>query len=144
MVTVRLNEIARQKDPELKLVVEQLARGEVQEAVQNLDRQGRVHEIPDQGERVTAIAKAYADSPERTLVVSPDNRSRMEINERIHTELQSRGTVNSAEHQIHTLVPRRTSPAQTVPGPNGMKWAKCCAMRARRRKPASAKASTRG
>ena len=42
-----------------------------------------------------------------TLVVSPDNRSRMEINERIHAELQSRGRVSSAEHHIRTLVPRQ-------------------------------------
>jgi conjugative relaxase-like TrwC/TraI family protein len=86
MKTVRLEEIVRQKDPELKRVVEQLARGEVREAVRNLDQQGRVHEIPDHGERITAIAKEYANSPERTLVVSPDNRSRIEINERIHAE----------------------------------------------------------
>jgi conjugative relaxase-like TrwC/TraI family protein len=107
MVTVRLDDIVRQKDPELKQVVEQLARGEIREAVQNLDRQGRVHEIPDHGERITVIAKEYANSPERTLVVSPDNRSRMEINERIHAELQSQGRVNSAEHHIRTLVPRQ-------------------------------------
>ena len=107
MKTVRLDEIVRQKDPELKQVVEQLARGEIREAVQNLGRQGRVHEIPDHGERITAIAKEYANSPDRTLVVSPDNRSRMEINERIHAELQRRGTVNSAEYHIRTLVPRQ-------------------------------------
>jgi len=107
MVTVRLDEIVRQKGPELKQVVEQLARGEIREAVQNLDRQCRVHEIPGHGERITAIAKEYANSPERTLVVSPDNRSRMEINECIHAELQSGGTVNIAEHHVRTLVPRQ-------------------------------------
>jgi ATP-dependent exoDNAse (exonuclease V) alpha subunit len=107
MVTVRLDEIVRQKVPELKQVVEQLARGEIREAVQNLDRQGRVHEIPDRGERIAAIAKEYANSPERTLVVSPDNRSRMEINERIHAELQGRGIVSDAEHNVRTLVPRQ-------------------------------------
>jgi conjugative relaxase-like TrwC/TraI family protein len=107
MVTVRLDEIVRQKDPELKRVVEQLARGEVREAVQSLDRQGRIQEIPDRLERTTAIAKEYAQSPERTLVVSPDNRSRMEINERIHSELQGRGIVSNAEHHVRTLVPRQ-------------------------------------
>jgi hypothetical protein len=30
--------------------------------------------------RIAAIAKEYANSPENTLVVSPDNRSRVEIN----------------------------------------------------------------
>jgi conjugative relaxase-like TrwC/TraI family protein len=107
MKTVRLDEIVRQKDPELKRVVEQLARGEVHEAVQNLDRQGRVREIPDHSERIAAIAKEYANLPERTLVVSPDNRSRMEINKRIHAELQGRGIVSKAEHLVRTLVPRQ-------------------------------------
>jgi ATP-dependent exoDNAse (exonuclease V) alpha subunit len=107
MKTVRLEEIVRQKDPVLKEVVEQLARGEVREAVQSLDLQGRVHEIKDNGERITAMANEYAKSPESTLVVSPDNRSRMEINSHIHTELQSRGVVNATEHSLRVLVPRR-------------------------------------
>jgi conjugative relaxase-like TrwC/TraI family protein len=107
MKTVRLDEIVRQKDPELKSVVEQLARGDVREAVQNLDRQGRVHQIPNRDDRIAAIAREYAKSPGNTLVVSPDNHSRMEINERIHTELQSRGIVSSDEHRIRTFVPRQ-------------------------------------
>ncbi|HEY2468941.1 MAG TPA: MobF family relaxase [Terracidiphilus sp.] len=107
MVTVRLEEIVRQKDPELKRVVEQLARGQVREAVENLDHQGRVHEIPDHDKRISAIGTEYASSPERTLVVSPDNHSRMEINERIHAELQSKGLVRDAEHHVRTLVPRQ-------------------------------------
>jgi ATP-dependent exoDNAse (exonuclease V) alpha subunit len=107
MKTVKLEEIVRQKDPELKQVVEQLAQGEVQEAIQNLDRQGRVHEIQGHDERIAAIAKEYAQSPENTLVISPDNRSRMEINERIHAELQRGGHVSNEEHRIRTLVPRQ-------------------------------------
>src|ERR1700676_4550070 len=43
--TVHLDEIIRQKDPALKEAVEQLARGEVREAVGNLNSQGRVLEI---------------------------------------------------------------------------------------------------
>jgi hypothetical protein len=107
MMTVRLDEIVRQKDPELKRVVEQLARGEVREAIQNLDVQGRVHEIPGREERIAATAQEYAKSPENTLVVSPDNRSRMEINKRIHSELQARRVVSSEERQVRTLVPRQ-------------------------------------
>ncbi len=107
MKTVKLEEIVRQKDPELKHVVEQLAHGHVQDAIQNLDQQGRVHEIRAHDERISAIAKAYARSPEDTLVVSPDNRSRLEINERIHAELQGKGLVSGEEHPIRTLVPRQ-------------------------------------
>ena len=107
MKTVKLEEIVRQKDPELRQVVEQIARGEVREAIQNLDRQGRVHEIRGHDERIAAIAKEYAKSPENTLVISPDNRSRMEINERVHAELQRSGLVSNEEHRIRTLVPRQ-------------------------------------
>ena len=107
MKTVKLEEIVRQKDPELKQVVEQIARGEVREAIQNLDRQGRVNEIQGHDERIAAIAKEYAKSPENTLVISPDNRSRTEINGRIHAELQRSGLVSNEEHRIRTLVPRQ-------------------------------------
>jgi len=107
MKTVKLEEIVRQRDPGLKEVVEQLARGEVREAIQNLDLQGRVHEIQGHDDRIAAIAKDYAQSPENTLVISPDNRSRMEINERVHSELQRIGLVSNEEHRIRTLVSRQ-------------------------------------
>ena len=81
MRTARLDEIIRQKDPALKEAVEQLARGEVREAIGNLNSQGRVHEIGDRQERIGEIAREYVRSPEKTLVVSPDNESRREINE---------------------------------------------------------------
>jgi conjugative relaxase-like TrwC/TraI family protein len=115
MKTVKLDEIVRQKNPELKQVVEQLARGEVREAVQGLERQGRVHEIAERENRITAIAKEYAKSPEGTLVVSPDNRSRVEINLAIRAEMQERGSVSKEEHPIAALVPRQdlTGPERT-------------------------------
>jgi hypothetical protein len=55
MKTVKLDQIVRHKDPELKQTVEQLARGEVREAVAGLERQGRIHEFRGRGERVTAM-----------------------------------------------------------------------------------------
>ena len=107
MRTMRLEEIVRQKDPELKQAVEQLARGQVGAAIDSLDRQGRVHEVKGHEERISAIAREYAKSPESTLVVSPDNLSRTEINQRIHAELQARGIVSREEHSVQTLVPRQ-------------------------------------
>jgi ATP-dependent exoDNAse (exonuclease V) alpha subunit len=107
MKTVKLEEIVRQRDPELKQTVEQLARGEVGKAVQGLERQGRIHEVQDHAGRIAAIAKEYAKSPDNTLVVSPDNRSRAEINQAIHAELQARGVVGREEHRAQVLVPRQ-------------------------------------
>ncbi|MFP5229622.1 MAG: AAA family ATPase [Acidobacteriota bacterium] len=51
MKTVRLDQILRQRDPELKEAVAQLARGEVRAAVENLDRQRRVREFANRQER---------------------------------------------------------------------------------------------
>ena len=58
-------------------------------------------------ERIETIAKDYARSPESKLVVSPDNRSRMEINQAIHAELRSKGIVGQEEHRTQVLVPRQ-------------------------------------
>jgi conjugative relaxase-like TrwC/TraI family protein len=107
MRTATLNDIVRQRDPELKQVVEQLARGQVRAAIESLDEQGRLHEVQGHDQRIAAIAREYAKSPSGTLVVSPDNRSRSEINLRIHDELQSRGLVSKQEYSVRTLVPRQ-------------------------------------
>ena len=44
-----------------------------------LEQQGRVHEVPDRGQRLAAIARAYAEDPDRTLVVSPDHHSQLTV-----------------------------------------------------------------
>jgi conjugative relaxase-like TrwC/TraI family protein len=103
MHTARLHEVVRQKEPELKEAVEQLARGDVHGAIANLDQQGRVHEIVVREERLGAIAREYAREPQGTLVISPDNESRRELNTLIHREMQARGDVNPEEHKLRVL-----------------------------------------
>jgi hypothetical protein len=103
MHTARLHEVVRQKEPELKEAVEQLARGDVHGAVANLDQQGRVHEIVGREERLGAIAREYAREPQGTLVISPDNESRRELNTLIHRQMQARGDVNPEEHKLRVL-----------------------------------------
>src|SRR5271166_5520178 len=107
MRTAHLDEIVRQKDPSLKQVVEQLASGEVPRAIENLDRQGRVQQIANREERLQAIAQEYARHPEDTLVVSPDNQSRHELNLLIHHELQERGEVRPEGHTFRVLEARQ-------------------------------------
>ena len=107
MRTAHLDEIVRQKDRALKEAVEQLARGEVHAAVDNLDRQGRVQQIENREERFQTIAQDYARHPQGTLVVSPDNQSRRELNVIIHHELQGRGQVQSQEQTVRVLETRQ-------------------------------------
>jgi conjugative relaxase-like TrwC/TraI family protein len=107
MRTAELSEIVRQKDLALKAAVEQLSRGEVERAIKNLAAQGRVHEYVDRDERIQAIAQAYAEQPEKTLVISPDNTSRREIAVAIHSEMQNRGKVSQKEHVLTVLETRQ-------------------------------------
>jgi len=107
MQTARLDEIVRQKDPTLKEAVEQLARGDVFGAIENLDQQGRVHEIVGRDERLSEIAREYAREPQGTLVISPDNESRRELNRLIHRDLQERDDVSRDEHKLRVLDSRQ-------------------------------------
>jgi len=104
--TAHLDEIVRQRDPELKAAVEQLSRGEVSSALERLDRQGRVHEIGPRERRLNAIANEYAKDPHSTLVVSPDNQSRQDLNDVIHRAMQREGHVGRDEYHTTVLSPR--------------------------------------
>lgn len=106
MRTAQLDRIVRQKDPELLKVVEHLSKADVVTGIRMLQEQGRVTEIPDRTERIGAIAKNYAANPEKTLIVSPDNASRRDINQAVHIELQQRGHVAREDHPASVLVQR--------------------------------------
>src|SRR6202034_3019530 len=107
MRTAKLDEIVRQKDPALKSTVELLATGQISAALDALGQQGRVQQIPDKEERVRAIAKSYVESPENTLIVSPDNASRRELNAAVRQELKATGALAKEDHTFHVLVPRQ-------------------------------------
>lgn len=106
MKTARLDQIVRQKDPELLRAVEHLSRGEVAEGVALLEQQGRVTEIAEPEKRIASIARNYADSPNNTIIVSPDNASRREINKAVRAELQQRGIIKSENHAMRVLASR--------------------------------------
>src|ERR1035438_5119716 len=107
MRTAKLDEIVRQQDPALKSVVELLATGQVSAALDALQQQGRVNEIPNAEERVRAIAKSYVESPEKTLIVSPDNASRRELNVAVRQELKANGSLAPEDHTFRVLVQRQ-------------------------------------
>jgi conjugative relaxase-like TrwC/TraI family protein len=107
MRTAHLDEIVRQKDPALKTAVESLAKGDVSGALDSLHKQGRIREVSDAGERVREIARNYVDSPDKTLIVSPDNASRRELNVAVREELKAKGTLSPDEHTFKVLIQRQ-------------------------------------
>ena len=107
MRTAKLDQIVRQKDPSLKSAVEMLATGQVSAALDALQKQGRVREFPDTEERIRAIARSYIESPEKTLIVSPDNASRCKLNVAVRNELKANGSVALEDYSIRVHVQRQ-------------------------------------
>jgi len=107
MRTATLDEIVRQKDPALKAAVEALAHGQTAAAIESLQDRGKVREIADPQERIRTIARDYVTSPEHTLIVSPDNASRRELNQAVRHELKVLGMLGSNDHTFRVLLPRQ-------------------------------------
>jgi conjugative relaxase-like TrwC/TraI family protein len=107
MRTATLDQIVRQQYPALKSAVELLATGHVSAALDTLQQQGRVKEIPNAETRIRAIAKSYVESPDNTLIVSPDNASRRELNVAVRQELKADGSLAPDDHTFRVLVQRQ-------------------------------------
>jgi conjugative relaxase-like TrwC/TraI family protein len=106
MQTSQLDRIMRQKDPELLKAVQHLANNETVKGIAMLAEQGRVTEIKNAGERIAAIARDYADHPQNTIIVSPDNRSRQQINDAVRTELRKAAGLAEDAQTLRTLTHR--------------------------------------
>ena len=78
----------------------------MKEALDNLQSKGRVIEIADQKDRLQAIAVAYCQSPNTTLVISPANRDRVTINALVHQQLQRDRQIGRDNHQVSVLLNR--------------------------------------
>jgi ATP-dependent exoDNAse (exonuclease V) alpha subunit len=110
MQTARLETIVRQKDPELLRAVEHLAKGETKKGVALL-----ATELANGQQRIDVIAQDYTAKPKGTLIVSPDNRSRQQINEAVRGELQEAGKLGEDAKQFQPLSHRSdmTDPGRT-------------------------------
>jgi ATP-dependent exoDNAse (exonuclease V) alpha subunit len=106
MRTAQLDQIVRQKDPELRKAVEHLARNETHTGISLLQAQGRITELSNPQKRIAAIARDYASNPNMTLIVSPDNASRRDINQAVRTELQASGALGKENVSFPVLVAR--------------------------------------
>jgi conjugative relaxase-like TrwC/TraI family protein len=107
MKTVGLEEIIRQQDARLRQAVDLLSKDRVKEAVDQLRQQGRIHEVASSHERLKAVVEDYLRAPEKSLVISPDNRSRNEINRMVHEQLRAAGKISAEEERAGVLVNRQ-------------------------------------
>jgi conjugative relaxase-like TrwC/TraI family protein len=115
LAVARLTTIRRQQDPELRKAVELAAGDRIADAIDLLNEQKRIIEVPDAAKRYERIAADYLDSHQahqHCLVVSPGNDERKALNQAIRETLVANGHVASRgqEHQI--LIPRDMTPVQ--------------------------------
>src|SRR5205085_12704736 len=64
-------------------------------------------EITDERERLKAVAAKYSKNPTNTLVISPANRERTQLNTLIHQQLQREGKVSRNDHHMNVYVNRQ-------------------------------------
>jgi len=119
MKTAIVDQIQRQKTPDLKPAVELAAKGRAQESLAYID--GHVREMPDDKARYVEIAREYAAmaEPERehTLIVSGTNVARRELNALIRRELGIEGTgqeFDTLSRKDLTQAERRHAPSYRV------------------------------
>lgn len=107
MRTETLTKIVRQQTPEMVSVVELLQQGKAASALRILGEQKRVDVVERRKDRLHRIANDYAASPQGTLVISPDNASRKELNQLIREKLQAAGSLGPDLVSIKILVARQ-------------------------------------
>ena len=115
MAVARLITIRRQKDPELRRVVDLSAAARTDEAIDLLVEQKRIVEISEATKRYEHIAAEYLAGHEahlRCLVVSPANDERRDLNQAIRSTLVAHGYVATLGREHQVLIPRDMTPEQ--------------------------------
>jgi ATP-dependent exoDNAse (exonuclease V) alpha subunit len=107
MHTSTLSKIVRQKDEGLRTAVEAMASGQIEKGVELLSQQNRIQSLEHRGERFQAIARAFAELPQGTLVVSPDNNSRRELNAAIRVGLRESDKLGADIYRLPVLINRQ-------------------------------------
>jgi hypothetical protein len=108
----RLENIRRQKTPEMKAAVEAISRGEVDKGMGLLDKQGSIV-VGDTQATQKALAKAYAEAvvwnerrgaKKSALVVCPTHREGEAVTLAIREELREAGQIARGEQAISRVV----------------------------------------
>jgi len=106
--TVKMTETLRQRDERLKETVHAIGVREINRAFALLERDGRLVEISDRGERLKAVAQEYLSLQDRgktALVLTALNQDRIALNHQIRSERIARGELSEG-HAFQVLETR--------------------------------------
>jgi conjugative relaxase-like TrwC/TraI family protein len=107
MQTFALSKILRQRpNPELLKAVIHFHNGHVRAGLHQLEEMGAIVETQSRHARYRRIAAHFTTDPLNTIIVSPDNRSRQEINVAVREILRSQGMIQAKQTASYVLVAR--------------------------------------
>jgi conjugative relaxase-like TrwC/TraI family protein len=107
MRVARLDKILRQKDEGLRLAVEAVTDGRIDDAIGLLKQQGRIHEIPERDERLKTMAHDFAANQGSALLLSHDNFTRQDLNAATRAELQTSERLKGDFRELGILLNRQ-------------------------------------
>ena len=108
MATAVMDEVLRQKDPDLKVAVSHAREGEVREAVMRLDNRVFEMKVEDLGAEAARRWLALpVEERARTALLAPTHAIRRDINERVREGLADEGLLHGRTLAIERLVDRR-------------------------------------
>lgn len=115
-LTVKLEEIVRQRNETLREGVYAAARGDVREALDKVERAGAINELDSPAARRAAAARQYlALAPaerENTLMVSTSREGRSEINTQARAGLKAEGALRGEDLTLQALETRDLTRAE--------------------------------
>ncbi|MCX7125381.1 MAG: AAA family ATPase, partial [Gammaproteobacteria bacterium] len=126
IATATMHENQRQKNPDLKKIVQLLMSGggnNFSTAFKLLDQQNKIVEIKDQETTpIAALATAYTqlDSDERsqTLIAAATNKNRIDINTEIHDQLKKQGELSGSTINFNILEDSRLTKTELLAAHN--------------------------
>lgn len=114
MATVAMKQVVRQKDGTYKEIVQSIIGKRIADAFDKLHTAGKLHEIKDHHERLTAIAKDYTNRPDwrKSVVLTTKNSDMRELNAMIRAILQERGDIGQTNHATTIRTPVSMRPSE--------------------------------
>ncbi|MBI5893230.1 MAG: relaxase domain-containing protein [Deltaproteobacteria bacterium] len=110
---IEMKENIRQTDIGAKTIAEKMSAKEFEEAYNEMEKQGRIVEIPDKGQRHEAIAKDYVKdvvNGKDTILTTATHADRNDLNNKIHAALQEQGKIGKTDHTLQVRESKNLDP----------------------------------
>lgn len=105
-----ISKVVRQSDPELRAVVEQLAKGDVASAVETIASRGHIIEANGQAATIKAAIEHFfeqrAATPEQShLLICKSNATRLALDSEVRRRLRAEGILTGEDVRIDAVTP---------------------------------------